>query len=240
MTPLLMARGTIRQGFTLIELLVVIAIIAILAAIIIPAVMAVQNQANRAKDLEQVRGMGNAFTMYHKRFNFFPALINMSTAASIADARTADTPKGLALKLMVLGAYIEDVHVFFSPRETAPTQITLKGIQAELDPAKGAAGLDWASTYSYDSGHNMLHGDVPIFGSRQSFLLQTGDVAHVLTCAQTAKEITPDTSGATPAWVIPNHKTGTTASLVDDIYADEAATLEWRDSYLAEPAKTGL
>lgn len=240
MTPQLAIRSAFRQGFTLIELLVVIAIIAILAAIIIPAVMAVQNQANNAKDLEQVRGIGNGFTLYHKRYNYFPSMVNLSTAADISVPRAADVPKGIALKLMVLGAYIEDVKIFFSPREAAPDDKTLTGMQAELDPNKGGLGLDWASTYSYDAGHNMLHGDVPMFGNRRALVIQTGDVAHVLTCSQTAKEVNADVSGGTPVWTVPNHKSSSTKSDPDDIYAEEMAKFDWRDSYLAEPAKTGL
>ncbi|HTL51868.1 MAG TPA: prepilin-type N-terminal cleavage/methylation domain-containing protein [Planctomycetota bacterium] len=240
MTPYLTVRSAIRQGFTLIELLVVIAIIAILAAIIIPAVMRVQSQAANAKDLEQVRGMGNGFSLYNKRYNHFPAMCNMSDPAvvSISTARTADAPKGIALKLLVLGAYIEDVKVFFSPRESSPTPQTLQKMQAELDPNKGAVGLQWASTYAYDSGHNTFHGITPMFGNRHGWLLQNSETAHVLSCEQIAKEIEPDASGV--AWTLPNHKANNTATAPDDIYADEVATFDWRDSYLAEPANTGL
>lgn len=239
MSPKLTVRFVTRQGFTLIELLVVIAIIAILAAIIIPAVMRVQIQAANAKDLEQVRGIGTAFTLYNKRYSYYPAMCNMSdpVVVNINTPRVADTPKGIAMKLLVLGGYVEDVKVFFSPRETQPTVDTLTKIQQERDPKKASAeALDWASTYSYDSGHNPFHGITPMFGSRLGYMQQIGETAHVLTCEQIAKEVVPD---ASTHWILGNHKTATTVSLPDDIYADDSAALDWRDCYLAEPARTG-
>lgn len=236
----LSSRNVGRQGFTLIELLVVIAIIAILAAIIIPAVMAVQGQANSAKDLEQIRGMGNGMTLYYKKYSFFPSMINMSdpvVAPNIGAVRTGD-PGKCSVKLLMGGGFVEDAKTFFSSLDASPTEATLKAMMAELNPKTDPI---WYTTYAYDPGHNPNHGAVPFFGNRLGMLDILGTpAAHVLTCEQVAKEIEP-IAGSTgvSAYVIQNHEINKTVAVVDEIYDDtDAAALLWRDAFLAEPKAT--
>lgn len=235
------SRKAARQGFTLIELLVVIAIIAILAAIIIPAVMAVQGQAQKAKDLEQIRGFGNGFTLYYKKYAYFPALTNMSaTGVTKTAAHTADTVGGVpttSLKLLMAGSFIEDAKVFFCPRDASPTEDTLRLMQVNLDPLVDPA---WACTYSYDAGHNPNHGAVPFFGNKIQMLTQLGfDTLHVLTCEQVAKEMETDVT--TPGkYYISNHEIGKTASVQDEVYTDDSATLSWRDAFMVDCTKSTL
>ncbi|MGH7144299.1 MAG: prepilin-type N-terminal cleavage/methylation domain-containing protein [Planctomycetota bacterium] len=236
---LLSARKAVRQGFTLIELLVVIAIIAILAAIIIPAVMSVQKQANDAKDLEQVRGLGNAFTLYYKKYSFFPTLTNMAaTGATITTARGAALEKAtptLSCKLLMTEQFVTDAKVFFSPREPSPDALTIQGMQKDLDPIKDQT---WWCTYAYDPGHNPDNGVTPFFGNRQSLVvtqLAGAEPDHVLTCELTAKEINYDkTVGATSGYGFSNVVAGTTATKADDIYVDDSATFGSRDSFLTD------
>jgi prepilin-type N-terminal cleavage/methylation domain-containing protein len=57
-----------RTGFTLIELLVVIAIIAILAAMLLPALSAAKAKAQQIKDINNLKQMGLAYTMYQQDF----------------------------------------------------------------------------------------------------------------------------------------------------------------------------
>lgn len=52
------------KGFTLMEILVVIAIILVLAAIAFPVIAAVQNRANKAVALNNMRQLGSAVAMY--------------------------------------------------------------------------------------------------------------------------------------------------------------------------------
>ncbi|HTL51867.1 MAG TPA: prepilin-type N-terminal cleavage/methylation domain-containing protein [Planctomycetota bacterium] len=234
-------RKAARQGFTLIELLVVIAIIAILAAIIIPAVMAVQGQAQKSKDLEQVRGMGNAMTLYYKKYAFFPCYGNMSDPAitTITLARATEPKKGLSMKLLMSGGFAEDAKTFFCPRDAAPTANTLTQMQKELDPKKPGGDV-WATTYAYDAGHNPNHGAIPFFGNRLAMLVPLSyDTCHVLTCEQVAKELEVDPT-TKANYYISNHKSGDTASTNDDIYVAEDGTFGWRDSALVEPPKTDI
>lgn len=239
----LSSRKTARSGFTLIELLVVIAIIAILAAIIIPAVMAVQGQAQKAKDLEQVRGMGNGITLYYKKYSYFPALVNMSattTNAISVPRKQADevAEPTLSLKLLMKGGYVEDPKTFFCPRDASPTDKTLSAMTANLDPLISKV---WACSYAYDAGHNPNHGAVPFYGNRKSMVqLLSNDTLHVLTCEQVAKEMEFQSGKGTTGYVFSNHAVGATASTDDDVYVDEetgAGTYGWRDSFLVD-AKT--
>ncbi|MGH7144300.1 MAG: prepilin-type N-terminal cleavage/methylation domain-containing protein [Planctomycetota bacterium] len=241
-------RVAIRQAFTLIELLVVIAIIAILAAIIVPAVVSVQRTANVAKDLEQVRGLGNGFTLYYKKYSFFPALTDMSaTGVTIGTARTADAAGSpgeptTSLKLLMTEQYITDAKIFFSPREPAPDDKTLAAMQKDLNPKVDPT---WASTYAYDAGHNPGNGITPFFGNRRSLIvtqLLNAEPCHVLTCDLTAKEIAYDTTGiyGTSGYGLPNIVVGSTATKPDDIYADDSTTLGFRDSFLADSTVVSL
>lgn len=233
--PVMIRRGPCRPAFTLIELLVVIAIIAILAAIIIPAVFDALKQARNVRDLEQVRGVGNAMTMYEKKYSYFPALVNMadsSTVKSISAARVGGK-ECLALKLLLKCGYVDDPRIFFSPRGPTPDDATLAAMQVELDPVKDPA---FASTYAYDPGHNTNHGSTPFFGTPLSTLNRDpGLNAHVLTCDQTAKEMEPPPGGV---WTFANRLPTGSATQLDNLYNDDSATFGWRDSNLYETAGT--
>ncbi|HTL52951.1 MAG TPA: prepilin-type N-terminal cleavage/methylation domain-containing protein, partial [Planctomycetota bacterium] len=222
-------------GFTLIELLVVIAIIAILAAIIIPAVFYVQFLARETKDLEHIRGMGNAFSLYQQKYSHFPAMVNMadgSKVKSIADARVSGK-ECLALKLLMKADFVTDARIFFSPRDAGPDETTLALMQADLDPAKDPA---FATTYGYDPGHNTNHGATPFFGSTKSCLDRNpGIPAHLLTCDQTAKVIDPPASGT---WTYPNRLPTGSTTQPDDIYKDDSGTFGWHDACLYETVGT--
>jgi prepilin-type N-terminal cleavage/methylation domain-containing protein/prepilin-type processing-associated H-X9-DG protein len=53
-----------KRGFTLIELLVVVAIIALLIAILLPSLAQARERANTTRCLSNVRGIGQALTIY--------------------------------------------------------------------------------------------------------------------------------------------------------------------------------
>ena len=221
---------TPSTGIRWVGSIVVTVCLLMLAAIIIPALTAVHTEGGPPKDLEQVRGMGNAFTLYYKKYSYFPALVDMNDKTkvkSIADARIPGK-ECLALKLLMQGGFIEDAKCFFSPRDASPTQYTLDRMQKELDLNLDPA---WATTYAYDPGHNPNHGAVPFFGNRLSMLTQgKHDTAYVLTCEQVAKEIEP-TNGA---WVFANHATGSAVLQTDDMFKDDSAVFTWRDADLFE------
>ncbi len=64
------ARGQVKlHSFTLIELLVVVAIIAILAAILMPALQHAREQAKLSGCVNNLRQMGNGFTLYADSFD---------------------------------------------------------------------------------------------------------------------------------------------------------------------------
>ena len=52
------------SGFTLIEILVVIAILAIIVAILVPVIMRAKNSAKQSSCIQNLRQIGQAFTMY--------------------------------------------------------------------------------------------------------------------------------------------------------------------------------
>lgn len=224
----------VHSGFTLIELLVVIAIIAILAAIIIPAVFYALTLSKEAKDLEQMRGMGNAFTLYNHKYGHFPTMVNMADGAkvkSITDARVSGK-ECLALKLLLKDNFVEDARVFFSPRDTMADETTLQKMVTQLDPAKDPA---FATTYGYDPGHNPNHGATPFFGSPKSFLDRNGGrKAHLLTCELVVR----DMESPAGAWTFANRLPTTTTTQADDIFVDESATFGWRDACLFETLGT--
>ncbi len=61
-----------NKGFTLIELLIVVAIIGILAAIAVPNFLNAQMRAKHARAQAEMKGLGEAYTMYKLDNNAWP------------------------------------------------------------------------------------------------------------------------------------------------------------------------
>ena len=219
-----------RLGISRLAIICFVGGLAIIGVIVIVPNWGGGGMSREFRDREQVRGIAYAMTLYYKRYNYFPCLTDMSSPAT-TDLQTARKngghPACLALKLLLDGGYIEDYKVFFSPRAERPDDHTLQAMSKVTDPRKDST---WACTYAYDPGHNPNHGIAPFFGSTyQTAGESENHTAHVLTCELVAKEIDPDSKSA---YVITVRTPGAAPDIIDNIYADNAAALAWRDSYL--------
>ncbi|MGH7145422.1 MAG: hypothetical protein ACREJ2_15035 [Planctomycetota bacterium] len=210
------------------------------------------SETEQVKDLEQIRGMGNALTLYYKKYGAFPTLADMQNG-KLPNIDAARHPKGapacLALKLLMQEQLVTDPKVFFSPRELEPDSGTLAAMQRNLDPR---ADPTWYSTYAYDPGHRPDDGIAPVFGDRRELVvdqLASARPADVLTCEMVAKEMiandakqyvfsnlpaSVETSGASALDASSPHAppTAAPATVSDDIYTDDSKIFGWRDSFL--------
>lgn len=195
---------------------------------------ALADPASDVTDLERVRGMGNAFAIYEKKYRYFPALTDVSKAKDI----TAVREKGncLAMKLLLSGGFVEDAELFFSPRTGKPDAKTLAAITKDSDPTKDTT---WACSFAYDAGHSAQQATAVYFGTPGSWATQhPEDIVHAITGAGVAKQIEMD---ATKSYQIKARIPGGTATQDDDIYADNSDTLKTNDSWLQldVPTKIG-
>lgn len=204
---------------------VLTACVAVLLVLIYSGREAAANPATDVADLEQIRGMGNAFAMYHKKYRYFPAMTDVSKAKTIADVRK--TGHCLALKLLIGGGFIDDAKLFFSPRNGAIDAGTIAAITKDRDPAKDTT---FACAYAYDPGHSQLHGTTVFFGSEDAWLkTHEEDKAHVLSGNNTTQSLERN---ANKQFFIKARIPGQTATRDDDIYVDDSGQFQWNDSYL--------
>ncbi|MGH7145178.1 MAG: hypothetical protein ACREJ2_13780 [Planctomycetota bacterium] len=183
------------------------------------------NQAIDASDLEQIRGMGNCFTMYSQKYDSFPAMTNPRHAKDINAVRA----KGdcLSLKLLLSTGLLDDPKALFSPRLGEVSNATIAAMTKQMDPTQDTT---FACGYAYDAGHSPQESQTVFFGSESSwFQTHPTEHAHVLNCAMTVKSIEPDTN---KKFIITNRVPGGTTSAQDDIYTDDSATFKWSDSDL--------
>lgn len=92
-----------RSGVTLIELLVVVAVVALLAAIVLPALAASRAQAARLNCGNQVRAVGNMFTLLKTETGRYP-LREVAPGGAAIDPKSfvglTSWTKGLLQRLM--------------------------------------------------------------------------------------------------------------------------------------------
>lgn len=180
------------------------------------------------KDLQQVRGFGNALVLYYKKYSFYPSLADMSAAETTTIKVARDKGNCPSLKLLMAGGYIEDARTFFSERCGAADEETLEAMQKELDPRKDKT---WACSFAYDAGHSPNHEEVPVFGTPAVWLEKNEDSkAHVLTCVMIAKEMERDEKAKN--FTFENYKSSKRDLIADNIYGDDREALGWRDSWL--------
>ncbi|HTL52179.1 MAG TPA: hypothetical protein VL860_06370 [Planctomycetota bacterium] len=199
--------------------------LAVLVVVVYSGRQAMAGPATDVSDLEQVRGMGNAFTLYEKKYHYFPALTDVGKTKAIKEARA----KGncLAMKLLLAGGFVDDATLFFSPRTGRPDAETLKAVSKEMDPVKDTT---WACTYAYDAGHSSQQGATVFFGTPKSYATQnTEDIVHALSCSNQVKSIEANTM---KAFLVKAKLPGGTETKDDDIYADDSETLKYADSWL--------
>ena len=146
-------RSTQRhRAFTLVELLVVLALIAILIALLLPVLSKVRRQAMEVKCQSNLRGLGQAVTLYTQDCNFFP-VANMKP-------KTGDG-SWIACWPAMLRRYLRNQDIFYCPAQDPRCQWKpdMPG------PTIYAEALH--TNFGYQLGERMLVNEEPVAGVGQ-------------------------------------------------------------------------
>jgi len=139
-----------KRGFTLIELLVVIAIIAILAAILFPVFAQAREKARMATCQNNLKQMGNAFTMYVQDYDEQYPLSNPAAQATTGDCLyyIRSTHNGWVGN--VLHPYVKNAGIYQCPSQ--PKAISVNGgVGANNGQACANSPFIWLS-YNFNYG----------------------------------------------------------------------------------------
>ena len=126
------------RAFSLVELLVVLAIVGVLAAVIMPAVSTVRSQAQKSKNLSNLRQIHAACMMY--------AANNSGWLPPNGDGRIAT-----AWWTQIYPDYIDDPAVFFCPMDD-PEGISEANAQIEGNGKLSYGSMGNADSYSRNRG----------------------------------------------------------------------------------------
>lgn len=250
-----------RRAFTLIELLVVIAIIAIVIAILLPVLGGARDEARKAKDATQVRGLVQGAIVFAGSNNELfplpsvldlahttvaitagqPPLIKDNTgniiSAMVANGLT--TPQELISPVEVNQNIEPYLHYSESPENAASPDAALwdPGL-AGMPNESGSGGGDVRAT----ALGNVSYAHLPPLGARREFWKASGAPGVALFGTRGPDYRDDDNDPATPAVLVAGARGDASARLrfykPDNAWSGQVAFADGSVNYLLEPAPT--